>query len=107
MIRDAAKLERLLDRGISASELISELGKLPPNSKVGFISNYGDRGQTQQLFIVENVQPLKGSGFEVSDSSYSESGFQIREIDEEDEDTEDADGEEVSETVNLAVLNLQ
>lgn len=69
-------------RTITAEELREALEGIPGDALVAFASDYGDRGNTQQ------IHRLRGRVTEetIEESGYSDSGFAIRDTDEDDDE---------------------
>lgn len=68
-------------RTITAAQLIAELEGIPPDAKVVFASDYGDRCGTQQVhFLRGYIERVT-----IKESGYSDSGYAV---------DEDGDGEE-------------
>lgn len=62
-----------LEQSVTVEELIRHLQALDPEARVVFVSPYGDRGRTQQAFLVERINEHPASTLYTT--GYSESGL--------------------------------
>ncbi len=83
--------ENDFDETMTVGELIDELSRIPANSKVVFLDNYGDRVGTIQCLYVRKVETRVMSDFKKT--AYSDTGVALknpeRVHDDEDDDTAD------------------
>ena len=83
--------ENDFDETMTVGELIDELSRLPANSKVVFLDNYGDRVSTIQCLYVRKVETRMMSDFKKT--AYSDTGVALKNpdriCDDEDEDIAD------------------
>lgn len=88
---EAARIERVLSRGMTVAELVEELRQLDQDAVVAFACDYGDISHTEQLLPVGTADELCYET--VEESAYSHSGIAVRALGDEDSD-EDLDGED-------------
>ena len=86
--RKKTRVDRILERGLTAAQLIEKLQDMPADAVPVFACDYGDHTHTQQIFPITEVEELNQSGFTLRESAYSQSGVALREVDEDDYDTE-------------------
>ena len=86
--RKKTRVDRILERGLTAKQLIEKLQDIPQDAVPIFSCDYGDYSHTQQIFVISDVEELNQSGFTLHESAYSSSGVALREVDEDDYDTE-------------------
>lgn len=101
-MRDEHEVERVLDRCMTAKQLIGQLEDLDPDARVFFVCDYGDYHRTQQALPVEEVIGTDSSA--LRSTAYSGSGVCMIEDDGKDDDKDEEDEEEEVETHQIAFL---
>lgn len=75
-------VKRVMQRAMTAKQLIEQLEDMDPEAAVFFVCDYGDHCHTEQALPVKDVEEVTESALE--ESAYSNSGVAMRRDDDED-----------------------
>lgn len=102
--RKRGKIERILEGGLTAAQLIDVLTDMPPDAVVVFGCDYGDIGHTEQALVVRKVEELEHDRERLARSDYSNSGLAIESFDDEDNEPSESERKLIAEPCNIVIL---
>ena len=80
------KIEQVLNRGLTAAQLIEALRDMSAEAVPLFVLDYGDYCHTQQALPVTEVRGLEEAEV-IQESAYSKSGLALEEVDDDEKYT--------------------
>lgn len=102
--RKRSKIERILEGGLTAAQLIKVLTDMPPDAVVVFGCDYGDIGHTEQALVVRKAEELEHDEERLARSDYSNSGLEIESFEDEDAEPSESEQGMIAEPCNIVIL---
>ena len=102
------KIENVLDKALTVSDLIEELQSMDPDAKVLFACDYGDISHTVQVLPVETIDEGDEDTERLEETCYSNSGVMLVDLCDDghgEKDLDDMDDEEEEEQPAFVVLH--